>query len=52
MLKPLFGSDNCEKVLVFLFAREEGYPREIAKFFAADFRGIYNQLDKLEAGSV
>ncbi len=52
MLKPLFGSENCEKALVFLVAREEGYPRDIAKFFDADFRGIYNQLDKLEAGGV
>ncbi|MGW8178876.1 MAG: winged helix-turn-helix domain-containing protein [bacterium] len=52
MLKPLFGSENCEKALVFLVAREEGYPRQIAKFFDADFRGIYNQLDKLEAGGV
>ena len=52
MLKPLFGSENCEKVLVFLVARGEGYPRQIAKFFDSDFRGIYNQLDKLEAGGV
>ena len=52
MLKPLLGSENCEKALVFIHAREEGYPREIAEFFGADFRGIYNQLDKLEAGGV
>lgn len=52
MLKPLLGSEACEKVLVFLVARGEGYPREIAKFFDADFRGVYNQLDKLEAGGV
>ncbi len=52
MLKPLFGSDNCEKALVFLAARGEGYPRQIAKFFDVDFRGIYNQLDKLEEGGV
>ena len=52
MLEALFGSGNREKVLFFLFIREEGYPREIAKFFNTDLRSIQNQFEKLEAGGV
>lgn len=52
MLEVLLGSTSCEQVLLFLFAREEGYPREIARFFGVDYRPIRNQLDKLEAGGI
>lgn len=52
MLEVLLGSTSCEQVLLFLLAREEGYPREIARFFRVDYRPIRNQLDKLEAGGV
>jgi len=52
MLEPLLGSTNSEKVLLFLLAREEGYPREIARFFESDFKAILNQLRRLEAGGV
>lgn len=52
MLEPLLGSTNSENVLLFLLAREEGYPREIARFFNSDFKAILNQLKKLEAGGV
>lgn len=52
MLETLLGSVSCEQVLLFIFAREEGYPREIARFFGVDYRPIRNQLDKLEAGSI
>lgn len=52
MLASLFGSRNAERVLIFLFAREEGYAREIARFFATDLKSIQNQLDKLEAAGV
>jgi hypothetical protein len=52
MLEPLFGTVNRERVLFYLLAREEGYPREVAKFFATDLRAIQNQFEKLEAGGV
>ena len=52
MLEALFGTANREKVLLYLFAREEGYPREVAKFFATDLRAIQNQFEKLELGGV
>lgn len=52
MLEVLLGSTSCEQVLLFLLARGEGYPREIARFFEVDYRPIRNQLDKLEAGGI
>jgi len=52
MLKPLLGSEAREKVLVFLLARDRGYPTEIAKFYDTSLRPIQIQLDILEKGNV
>jgi predicted transcriptional regulator len=52
MLEPLLGSISAERVLIFILAREEGYARDIARFFDADLYAIQKQLDKLEAGGV
>lgn len=52
MLASLFGSKNAERVLIFLHVRDEGYAREIARFFETDLKSIQNQLDKLEASGV
>ena len=52
MIEVLFGSRNAERVLVYIFARGEGYAREIARYFHTDLKSIQNQLDKLEAGGV
>jgi predicted transcriptional regulator len=52
MLEPILGSANRERVLVFLLAREEGYARQIARFFETDLFPIQDQLEKLEAGGV
>lgn len=52
MIEVLLGSKNAEKVLIYIFSREEGYPREIARFFNADLKSIQKQMDKLEAGGV
>jgi len=52
MLHPILGSENIERVLVFIFTRNEGYATEIAHFFETDLYGIQNQLDKLETGGV
>jgi len=52
MLETLLGSVSCEQVLLYIFARNEGYPREIARFFEVDYRPIRNQLEKLEAGGI
>lgn len=52
MLEVLLGSTSCEQVLIFIFVRNEGYPRGIARFFNVDYRPIRNQLDKLERGGI
>jgi predicted transcriptional regulator len=52
MLTPLFGTENSERVLIFLLTRNEGYAREIAQFFDTNLYAIQRQLGKLEAGGV
>lgn len=52
MLEPILGSLNCERVLVFLVARDEGYAREIARFYDTGLGPLQKQLEKLEAGGV
>jgi hypothetical protein len=52
MLESLFGSKNTERVLIFLYAREVGYAREMARFFETDLKSIQNQLNKLETAGV
>lgn len=52
MLAPLLGTENRERVLIFLLIRNEGYAREIAQFFEANLYAIQQQLGKLEAGGV
>lgn len=52
MLASLFGSKNRERILIFLQAREEGYAREIARFYDTDYYPIYDQLGKLEDSGV
>jgi len=52
MIEAIVGSISCERVLVFLNARGEGYAREIAAFFSSSLAPVQKQLDKLEAGGV
>jgi DNA-binding transcriptional ArsR family regulator len=52
MLEDLFGSINKERILVYLAARGEGYPRAMAQFFDTNLRNIQVQLDNLEAGGI
>jgi predicted transcriptional regulator len=52
MLTPLLGTENSERVLLFMLTRDEGYAREISQFFEANLYAIQRQLDKLEAGGV
>jgi hypothetical protein len=52
MLEPLLGSINSERVLMFILAREEGYAREIARFFDADPDSIQKQLVKFESAGI
>ncbi|MBM3144700.1 MAG: winged helix-turn-helix transcriptional regulator [Chloroflexi bacterium] len=52
MLEPLLGSVSAERVLIYIFARDEGYAREIARFFDTNLDPIQKQLEKLELGGV
>ncbi len=52
MLEPILGSLSCERVLVFILSRKEGYAREIARFFDTDLNPVQKQLEKLELGGV
>ena len=52
MLEPILGSLSCERLLVFVLARKEGYAREIARSFDTDLDPVQKQLKKLEVGGV
>jgi len=52
MIEVILGSKNAEKVLMYIYARGEGYAREIARFYETDLLPIQKQLDKLESGGV
>lgn len=52
MIEAILGSLSCERVLVFICARKEGYAREIARFYETDLAPIQKQLEKLEFAGV
>lgn len=52
MLESILGSTNAERVLIFILARNEGYAREVARFFDTDLDPIQKQLEKFEDGGV
>ena len=52
MLESILKSISSEQALVFLFARKEGYAREITRFFDTSLDPIQKQLEKMEAGGV
>ena len=52
MIEVLLGSKNAERVVSYIFARDEGYAREIAGFYGTDLKPIQMQLDKFEKSGV
>ncbi len=52
MIETLLGSKNAERVLLYIFARDEGYAREIASFYGTDLKPIQMQLDKFEKSGI
>jgi hypothetical protein len=52
MLESLLGSVNRERVLLFVYARGEGYARDIARFFSTDLTPVQRQLEVLERGGI
>jgi hypothetical protein len=52
ILTPIFGSESRERALQYILAKDEGYAREIARFYECDLNSIQKQLDRLEQGGV
>lgn len=52
MLEKLFGSKTAERVLMYLFVFQEGYPTEISKIFSIPLNMIQKQLFKFEEGGM
>ena len=52
MIEALLGSKNAERVLIYIFARDEGYAREIANYYETGLPPIQLQLDKFEKSGV
>jgi len=52
MIEPILGSKNAERVLMYLLVRNQGYTREIARFWGADPDSTQKQLARLERGGV
>ncbi|MGD2156033.1 MAG: winged helix-turn-helix domain-containing protein [Anaerolineales bacterium] len=52
LLEPLLGSTNAERVLIYILARDEGYARQIARFFDADPDSIQKQLTRMEDAGI
>lgn len=52
MLEALLMSQNAERVLMFILVREEGYAREIARFYEVDADSIQKQLAKFEQSGI
>jgi predicted ArsR family transcriptional regulator len=52
MLEPLFESSVKERILLYLHARGESYPREIARDLGLYAHAVQYQMLKLERGGV
>jgi len=52
MIEAILGSVSCERVLIFLCVRKDGYAREIARFYETDLAPLQKQLDKLELAGI
>lgn len=52
MIEAILGSENRERVLIFILAREQGYASEIADFYQTARFPIQNQLDRFENAGV
>lgn len=52
MLEAILGTKNRELTLQYLFVFQEGYAREIAKYFDAPLPSIQNQLQHFETNGL
>lgn len=52
MLKNIFGNKTAEKVLIYIYHYNEGYPRALAKDLNIPITPVRNQLDRFEKAGV
>jgi len=52
MLEPLLESPVKEKILLFLLANKDSYPRDVARNFGVNFTTVLYQLKKMEAAGI
>ena len=52
MFEAILGSTSKERVLIYLIAREQGYARDIARFFNTSVTPIQKQLELLEEQNI
>lgn len=48
MLEAVVGSEGAERVLLFLVARNQGYPLEIAEAFDMSVSNVQKHLERME----
>ncbi len=52
MLEALFGNQNVERILFYLFNNGSAYPRALASALGVSLSPIQKQLQRLEAGNI
>jgi predicted transcriptional regulator len=52
MIEIILGSKSKEQILLYISGRNEGYAREIARYYNTSTSPIQSQLDKLEINNV
>jgi hypothetical protein len=52
MLEGLIGTEDGERVLLFLAARGSGYGRQIADYWQTNIYGIQRQLERFEQAGI
>jgi hypothetical protein len=52
MLLGIVTSEDAERVLIYVIARDQGYGREIAEYWNTTQTGVRRQLERFEAGGV
>jgi hypothetical protein len=52
MLQGIFASEDAERVLFFMIARDQGYGRQIADFWDTTQTGVRRQLERFEAAGI
>ncbi len=52
MLAGILGSEDAERVLIYLLTRDRGYGREISDYWKTTQTGVQRQLARLEAAGI